>query len=112
MQKIKEYYFKEGCYIEEWLNTDKDEALSIARVRVLPGQTTKLHALKGTVERYVILSGHALVTVGSTDTKVEEKSVLSIAPDQPQKIHNTGQEDLIFLAICTPRFLLSNYYEC
>lgn len=94
------------------MNSDNDEALSIARVRVLPGQTTKLHALKGTVERYVILNGQALVTVGSKETKIKEKAVISIAPDQPQKIYNTGQQDLIFLAICTPRFLQSNYYEC
>jgi mannose-6-phosphate isomerase-like protein (cupin superfamily) len=112
MQNKKEYYFKEGCYIEEWLNSEEDQALSIARVRVLPGQTTKLHALKGTVERYVMLSGEALVTVGANETKVEEKAVISIASDQPQKIQNIGQEDLVFLAICTPRFLPSNYYEC
>lgn len=112
MTSIKEYYFKEGCYIEEWLNSDNDETISIARVRVLAQQTTKLHALKNTTERYVILSGQALVTVGDTESKVASKDVVHIAADQPQKIVNTGDQDLIFLAICTPRFVEDNYYEC
>lgn len=31
-------------------------------------------------------------------------TVLHIPADTPQRIKNTGSEDLIFLAICTPRF--------
>lgn len=112
MQHISEYYFKEGCYIEEWLNNPDDPQMSIARVRVLAGQTTKLHALKDTIERYIILHGEALVTVGQAQWRVQEKATVKIAADQAQKIHNTGSEDLIFLAICTPRFEETNYYEC
>lgn len=112
MKKISEYYFKEGCYIEEWLNSPDDFEMSIARVRVLAGETTKLHALKNTVERYIILSGEAVVTIDKEKIKVEEKSTVRISQDQPQKIQNTGPNDLVFLAICTPRFLENNYYEC
>lgn len=112
MQEKAEYYFKEGCYIEEWLNHPDDPLMSIARVRVLAGQTTKLHALKDTIERYIILQGEALVTVGDEQWRVQEKSTVKIDADQAQRIQNTGAEDLIFLAICTPRFEEANYYEC
>ena len=52
-----EYYFDEGCFILELSNSPADPDVSIARARVKAGVTTKLHRLKGVVERYVILTG-------------------------------------------------------
>jgi len=34
-----------------------------------------------------------------------------IPPQCPQRIENTGTEDLIFLAICTPPFKGENYVD-
>lgn len=107
----KEYYFKEGCYIEEWHNTTGDGFMSIAKVRVLSNTETKSHALRKTTERYVILNGHGDVTVGGESWSVQKGDVVTIQPDQQQSIKNTGEEDLEFLAVCTPRFVLENYYE-
>ena len=107
----KEYYFKEGCYIEEWQNSADDESMSIAKVRVLAKTQTKNHALKKTNERYVILSGQGNVSVAGTHWTVKKGDVVTIKPDQAQSINNTGTEDLVFLAICTPRFVEDNYYE-
>ena len=104
-----EYYFKEGCFIQEWMNTPSHADMSIARARVDLGQQTKLHALNNTVERYAILSGSGEVTVGQKSWAVSEGDVVVIEAEQPQKINNTGDADLIFLAICTPRFRPSNY---
>ena len=112
MTRPEEYYFKEGCFIEEWHNIADDQSCSIARVRVEGGKTTKLHALKNTVERYVMLGGSAMVTVGKKSWQVSEGDVVVIKPDEPQKIENLDQEDLVFLAICTPRFVVGNYREC
>ena len=110
-QDIKEYYFKEGCYIEEWLNDTGHPDMSVARVRVAPQAITKLHALRKTQERYVILSGKGLVTVGENSWLVQDKDVVTIAPDTAQKIVNQTDNDLIFLAICTPRFDQDNYLQ-
>lgn len=111
MTRPQEYYFKEGCFIEEWHNNALDKDCSIARVRVEALSTTKLHALKHTSERYVILSGKALVTVGPKSWQVSTGDVVRINPDEAQKISNLEEQDLIFLAICTPRFEVKNYYE-
>lgn len=101
----REYFFREGCHITEWLNTADDEDLSIARARVEPGVTTRLHSLAGITERYVILEGRGQVRVGQLpEAEVEPGDVVVIPPDQPQQITNSGRDDLIFLAICTPRF--------
>src|SRR5690554_3938320 len=58
-----EFYTDEKCYIIEMLNTPDDETCSIARARVEPGVTTCLHAVRGTVERYVILEGEGEVEI-------------------------------------------------
>ena len=112
MARPGEYYFKEGCFIEEWHNTDSDQGCSVARVRVEGNQTTKLHTLKDTTERYVMLCGTAEVTVASKSWQVNEGDVVVINPGEPQKITNLNSSDLVFLAICTPRFEVENYSEC
>lgn len=109
--QIKEYYFKEGCFIEEWLNSQDQPDMSIARVRVEPGITTRLHKLNATAERYLILSGTGQVTVGGASWLVSEKDVVNIAEDVAQKIENTGKDNLVFIAICTPRFKEENYID-
>lgn len=43
--------------------------------------------------------------------RVEPGEVVIIPPMCRQRITNTGPEDLVFLAICTPPFLPDNYVE-
>lgn len=80
-----EYYFREGCFITKLSNSTDDTSVSMARARVEPGIATRWHDLIDTVERYVILSGSGLVEI--------------------------GDDDLIFLAICSPRFAAENYRD-
>ena len=105
-----EYFTEEGCFILEMWNTSEDDEVSIARARVLPGVTTVLHRLKDTVERYVIMEGTGLVEVGDLPPgEVGAGDVVIIPPAIPQRITNTGNQDLIFLCICTPRFVPEKY---
>ena len=102
----------EGCYILELSNTAEDDAVSIARARVLPGVSTRWHKVVGTAERYVILEGQGLVEVeGIGAQSVAVGDVVIIPADRPQRITNTGSSELVFLAICTPRFLQGNYLD-
>ncbi|MEE2730993.1 MAG: cupin domain-containing protein [Pseudomonadota bacterium] len=107
-----EYYFEEGCYIIEQLNTDADPALSIARARVSPGRRTRWHSLTNTVERYQVLCGTGLVEVGDLPpTPVQAGDIVVIPAGVRQRILNNGEVDLIFLALCTPRFQPENYQD-
>lgn len=107
-----EYFFEEGCYIIEQLNSAEDPALSIARARVSPGGQTRWHSLDNTVERYQILSGCGLVEVGDgPPTKVSPGDTVVIPAGVRQRILNSGEDDLIFLALCTPRFVPENYRD-
>lgn len=108
----QEYYTPEGCYIIELSNTPDDADASIARARVAPGVTTRWHRLRGITERYCILSGRARVEVGKLPPQeLRPGDVVLIPPMCRQRITNTGSDDLIFLAICTPRFSNDAYED-
>lgn len=101
---------RERCAVTEWLNDPAKPDISVARCRVEPGVTTELHVLEGAQELYVILSGDGWVDDGRNGVQaVMAGDVVVIAPNQPQRIENTGVEDMVFLAICTPRFTPQRY---
>jgi len=112
MTKPNEYYFEEGCYILELSNTHDDPACSVARARVGPGQTTRWHRLHGITERYVILEGEGLAELERVESrKLEPGDVIVIQPGQEQRITNLAAVDLVFLAVCTPRFVPEAYED-
>lgn len=107
-----EFDTPEKCFIIELSTTPVDPEASIARARVEPGVTTRWHRVVGTAERYVILQGHGRVEVGSLPAEaVGAGDVVLIPPSCRQRITNTGREDLIFLAICTPPFRPEHYED-
>lgn len=109
---MKEVYIEEGCFILELSNTPDDPAASIARARVPHGMTTRWHRVTGTVERYVILEGKGRAEVGELPPQeVGPGDVVLIPASCRQRIANIGDRDLIFLAICTPRFVQRAYEE-
>lgn len=107
-----EYYFHEGCHILELSNGEHDPDLSVARARVAPGVTTAWHALTGITERYVLLQGQGLVEIGDLAAQaLGPNDMVVIPPGCRQRITNTGSGDLIFLALCTPRFMPHAYVD-
>jgi mannose-6-phosphate isomerase-like protein (cupin superfamily) len=107
-----ELFISEGCHVTELSNSPDDPEVSIARARVETGTTTRWHRLEGTAERYVILSGRGLVEIGnSAPREVGAGDVVLIPSACRQRIANIGSEDLIFLAICTPRFSMDVYED-
>lgn len=112
MQPACEFYTPEGCYINELSNSDADPEASIARARVRPGVTTRWHRLDGITERYVIISGAGRVEAGDLPAQhVTAGDVVLIPPGCRQRISNTGDDDLVFLALCTPRFRQEAYED-
>ena len=107
-----EHYTDERCYINELANLEADPAASIAQARVGTGVTTRWHRLAGITERYVILAGLGQVEIGDLPPqRVEPGDVVMIPPGCPQRIACVGDADLIFLAICTPRFRPEAYED-
>ncbi|WP_348672462.1 cupin domain-containing protein [uncultured Abyssibacter sp.] len=109
----EEYWFREGCHILEWLNSADDPAVSVARARVPAGSVTRWHRLQGITERYLILSGHGEADIGDgAPQPVGVGSVVHIPSGERQRIRNTGSDELVFLAVCTPRFTPERYEDC
>jgi mannose-6-phosphate isomerase-like protein (cupin superfamily) len=107
-----EFETPERCRINELSNTPEDPDVSIARARVVPGVTTRWHRLHGTAERYVILEGRGRVEVGDhAPQEVAPGDVVRIPPSCRQRITGLGPGDLIFLAVCTPRFRPEAYED-
>jgi len=108
----QEYFFREGCFINELSNSLVDTNLSIAQARVRPGEGTKWHCLKETLERYLIIQGKGLVEIaGLEPQEVAAGDVVIIPAGCAQRMDNVGSEDLLFLALCTPRFQPESYVE-
>ena len=99
-----EYWFDEGCHILELWNSAQDGAASVARAR--------RHRLKAISERYVVLEGRGRVEVGDlAPAEIGAGDVVVIPPGVAQRVANVGDADLVFLAICTPRFVREAYED-
>jgi mannose-6-phosphate isomerase-like protein (cupin superfamily) len=107
-----EFFTPESCFINELSNSANDPGMSIAQARVAPGVTTRWHRLKDTTERYVVLEGRGRVEVGDLPLQeVGPGDVVLIPPLCRQRITNVGATDLVFLALCTPRFRPESYED-
>lgn len=109
-QPDEETFTPEYCHILETWNRPDDPDLSVARARVRPGVTTRWHRLQDIAERYLIVSGEGLAEVeGMEPARVQPGDLLYVPPGLAQRIHNIGTTDLLFYALCTPRFRWTAY---
>ena len=105
-----EFYTEEKCFIIDSSNSPDDDTLSIAIARVEPGITTKWHYLKNVDERYLIISGSGKVEIGGLRPEIVKSGDIILIPGgTKQRITNTGNDDLIFYCVCTPRFTADCY---
>ena len=107
-----ELSFVEGCFITELCNSPADSALSISRARIEPGASPGWRRLPGICERYVVVEGVGAVEVnGQAAAQIGPGDVVVIPPGERQRITNSGSCDLIYLALCTPRFVQGDYED-
>lgn len=109
--ETRERYTEERCHILESLNDPRDPDVAIARARVESGVTTVRHVLE-VDERYLITGGAGRVEVEGLDaTDVAPGDVVVIPAGRAQRITNTGESDLVFYCVCTPRFEQAHYHD-
>jgi len=75
---------------------------SLSHVVVPRRETTLRHRLKTASETYYILAGEGRMHIGEGAAPVREGQAIYIPPGAAQWIENTGDGDLIFLAIVDP----------
>ena len=103
-QPLMEYFTHEKFYVTEWWNNEEDPALSVARLRIEPGTTTRPYRLHGITERYLLLSGRAIVEIDGVSREVGPGDGILIKSGSKRRVKNIGKRDVGLLAICRPRF--------
>ena len=115
-ESLRPFYTEERCHIVELLNTSLCEAVSYAQCNVAAGITTQLHRLK-IDERYVIEQGQGRMEREGDDPATRQVfdvgvgDCVLIPAGCAQRIRNTGDVELQFKCICTPRFLPEHYVD-
>ncbi|MDH4108130.1 MAG: cupin domain-containing protein [Gammaproteobacteria bacterium] len=99
-----EVYTRERCHIREILNDPRVPRVSLARCRVEPGVTTERHRL-AVDEWYLVERGRGRLEVGGrAPFDIGPGDRVEIPAGTPQRVTNTGREDLVFQCLCLPRF--------
>ena len=98
-----EYWMGERIYVREVMNAPEEPDISVAICRVPKGITTQLHSLS-VDEWYIIESGEGVIEIDTNTASMTAGDCIKIVAGQSQRITNTGENDLIFKSICTPRF--------
>lgn len=81
---------------------------SLAEVVIPPGKASLRHLHPQAEESYYILKGAAYVELGSTSGHLSAGDAVIIPSNTAHKIYNPGQDDLIFLVVCTPAWEPNN----
>lgn len=106
-----EFWTSERCHITEVHNCDASPEASIAIARVKPGVTTQLHRLDGICERYIVRKGEGILEVDGVPQQLRLGDQAVIPAGAAQRIANTGEGDLEFYCLCTPRFFPASYVD-
>jgi mannose-6-phosphate isomerase-like protein (cupin superfamily) len=104
LNQCQEFTANDGCQIREWLHPKNDPVTlpySIAEARVEIGKSSYKHQLKQT-EIYIIQQGQGDMYIDEVKREVCEGDIVHIPAESTQWIKNTGQLELIFLAIVSP----------
>ena len=97
---------KDGSEIRELL-ADRNSCIrkqSLAEARLPVGAQTAPHYHPQTEEIYYILSGTAVMKIGSDVRRVGPGDAIAIPPGQTHTIRNIGTETLVFLCCCAPGY--------
>lgn len=81
---------------------------SIAIVTIPPGKSSVLHLHPEAEESYFVTAGRAEIRVGEETFALREGSAALIPPKAPHKITNSGNNDLVFVAVCVPAWEPTN----
>ena len=105
LANCREIVANDLCTLRELLHPEHDSlavGYSLAHAVVRPGERTIRHHLEGASEVYYIIQGQGRMHIGEENREVWAGHALLIPPGAVQFIENTGEEDLVFLAIVEP----------
>jgi mannose-6-phosphate isomerase-like protein (cupin superfamily) len=108
-EESPEFSTGERCYITELCNSESNADASLAIARVEVGVSTQLHSLTATTETYIVIEGAGRMEVDGHEFAIGAGDQVVIPPGISQRVTSTGDADLRFYCLCTPRFLPQCY---
>lgn len=81
------------------LHEEDAHSFKVKRIVVLPGHRLSLQSHEHRSEIWTVVSGRGEVTVGDEIIKINTGDCVSIKRGQKHRMHNTGQETLIFVEV-------------
>jgi mannose-6-phosphate isomerase-like protein (cupin superfamily) len=100
------YQTKDGSLIRSIMDLSNSpvENLSLAEATVNPGSKSRLHLHTRSEEIYYLLQGKGRIYIEGKSREVARFDAILIPPGTKHYIENVGQEDLIFLCLCSPPY--------
>ena len=84
---------------------DSGEGFQVKRITVDPGARLSLQSHQHRAEHWVVVSGRALVTLGTETMTLEENETVDIAPGIRHRLENPGTEPLHLIEIQSGSYL-------
>ncbi len=81
---------------------------SVAQVLLPPGKASRRHHHPVAEESYFILAGQARLELDGATAHLRPGDAVAIPSGAVHQIHNEGDTDLIFLAVCVPAWTPDN----
>jgi mannose-6-phosphate isomerase-like protein (cupin superfamily) len=81
---------------------------SVAVITLPPGKSSALHMQPEAEESYLVTAGRAEIRVGEETFSLHEGTAVLIPSQAPRKIANSGDDDLVYVAVCVPAWEPTN----
>jgi len=81
---------------------DPKTSYSLSHVFLKPRKKSQSHRLLKSIETYIIISGHGIITVNNEEEVVSPGSVIVVPKNSAQHIRNSGKKTLEFYCIVSP----------
>ncbi len=102
----------EGEVIQELLGLQAGGATghSLAKITIPAGKASEAHFHKKSEESYLILSGSATMVINGEKFYLKAGEAVLIEPEEVHQIANSGDDNLVFLAVCVPAWQPEDSY--
>jgi mannose-6-phosphate isomerase-like protein (cupin superfamily) len=88
-----------------------DSNHSLARIVIPPGKSSASHYHKVSQETYYILEGEGQMNVDGNEFSITVGQACHIHTGEIHQVSNSGETDLVFLAVCVPPWVPEDSFE-
>lgn len=71
----------------------------VKRVEISPGSRLSLQKHSKRAEKWIVVAGSGIATVGKKKIAVKRESVVQIAVNEVHRLHNTGKKPLVVIEV-------------